>query len=146
VNAFRPAIACATLLLAALPAAAQYEVYFNLRDWAGAAFSETIARQREDARVREALTASYSAYETAYKRAGRDSAPVGPTSWRAESQSPWANAYGTPSATPFATASRPYPQSTVRLCTCYLPADARSWDGGPLSQADIVRRCTAQCN
>jgi hypothetical protein len=75
-------------------------------------------------------------------------AAAGPKSWNPAERSPWANAYGTPA--PLAPVSpriallgvwRP-----VRLCSCYLPADARSWDGGPLTEADVARMCRAQCN
>lgn len=70
----------------------------------------------------------------------------GPRSWDADEQNPWANTYGTPSANRWrATTVQPYYSEIVRMCSCYLPADARSWDGGPLTQADITRRCHAQC-
>lgn len=76
-----------------------------------------------------------------------DTPPSGPRSWNPVDQNPWANAYGTPSGSfpsmsvrADAGAWRP-----VRLCACYLPVDARSWDGGPLTDADISRLCRAQC-
>jgi hypothetical protein len=70
----------------------------------------------------------------------------GPRSWDAHDQNPWANTYGTPSGSRWRAApDQPYSSGIVRMCSCYLPADARSWDGGPLTQADITRLCRAQC-
>ena len=79
----------------------------------------------------------------------RTEAPAsGVRSWNPADQNPWANAYGTPSAS--------YPPNSVRLeagvwrpvrlCACYLPVETRSWDGGPLTAADVARLCKAQCN
>jgi len=66
--------------------------------------------------------------------------------WDAHNENPWANTYGTPSGSRWrATTVRPYYLGIVRMCSCYLPADARSWDGGPLTEADITRLCRAQC-
>lgn len=70
----------------------------------------------------------------------------GPRTWNPSEQNPWANAYGTPSEAPAqATSLRPRARYAIPVCTCYLPADARSWDGGPLTDADIARLCRAQC-
>ncbi len=142
----RRLLALASLATASFAASAQVEMFFYPRDGALAAFTEAIQRQREDASVREALTRRYGDFQTAYKRGYGAPEPVGPTSWRAESQSPWANAYGTPSSGVYgATTMRTYPTVTARYCACYIPADAKSWDGGPLTEADIARRCKQQC-
>jgi hypothetical protein len=70
----------------------------------------------------------------------------GARTWVAENENPWANTYGTPSSSRWrVTRAQPYSSGIVRMCSCYLPADARSWDGGPLTQADITRLCRAQC-
>jgi len=69
----------------------------------------------------------------------------GPRSWDPSEQNPWANTYGTPSESRWQTTPRAYGRSAMRMCSCYLPADARSWDGGPLTDADISRLCRAQC-
>jgi hypothetical protein len=70
----------------------------------------------------------------------------GPRSWDAHEQNPWANTFGTPSGSRWrATTAQPFSSGIVRMCSCYLPADARSWDGGPLTDADITRLCRAQC-
>ena len=92
-------------------------------------------------------TAPVLSHRTAFKRPSFDPGPVGPTSWRAQNENPWANAYGTPSspASKYSTVSRVTASTTYHVCTCYIPADARSWDGGPLTQADVARRCQAQC-
>ncbi len=70
----------------------------------------------------------------------------GPRTWRPLDQNPWANTFGTPSSA--RPAWRPARESAgiVRLCACYLPDDLRSWDGGPLTAADVARLCRAQCN
>lgn len=73
-------------------------------------------------------------------------APRGPRSWDPQDQNPWANTYGTPSEGPWRSVPlSPGGRDVVRMCSCYLPADARSWDGGPLTDADIARLCRAQC-
>jgi hypothetical protein len=73
-------------------------------------------------------------------------APSGPRTWNPGEQNPWANTYGTPAEAPArATSLRPGVRYAIPVCTCYLPADARSWDGGPLTDADIARLCRAQC-
>ncbi|MBL0140991.1 MAG: hypothetical protein IPP91_02730 [Betaproteobacteria bacterium] len=72
---------------------------------------------------------------------------TGPRTWVARDENPWANTYGTPMSSAWrVTTTVPRWTGIVRLCSCYLPADARSWDGGPLTQADVVRLCNAQCN
>ncbi|MCM2328685.1 MAG: hypothetical protein NDI88_12415 [Lysobacter sp.] len=73
-------------------------------------------------------------------------AASGPRTWNPSEQNPWANTYGTPAeAPPRAARLRPGARYAIPVCTCYLPADARSWDGGPLTDADIARLCRAQC-
>jgi hypothetical protein len=73
-------------------------------------------------------------------------AAPGPRTWKPGDQNPWANAYGTPAEAPArGTSLRTGARYAIPVCTCYLPADARSWDGGPLTDADIVRLCRAQC-
>lgn len=70
----------------------------------------------------------------------------GPRTWNPRDQNPWANTYGTPMSSGWSeTIVRPRSSRAVRLCSCYLSADARSWDGGPLTDADIARLCRAQC-
>jgi hypothetical protein len=73
-------------------------------------------------------------------------APRGPRSWEPRDQNPWANTYGTPAENPWRGVTvGPSGRGAVRMCSCYLPTDARSWDGGPLTDADIARLCRAQC-
>ena len=69
----------------------------------------------------------------------------GPSSWEPSEQNPWANTYGTPTESLWQTAPRTYGRSAMRMCSCYLPADARSWAGGPLTDAAISRLGRAQC-
>ena len=70
----------------------------------------------------------------------------GPRTWNPQDQNPWANTFGTPAESRArATPLRPRGAPVLRLCSCYLPSDARSWDGGPLTDADIARLCRAQC-
>ena len=42
-----------------------------------------------------------------------------------------------------------YPSSAsnrgVRKCTCYLPENIRGWNGGPLTQGEIMELCWRQC-
>lgn len=33
----------------------------------------------------------------------------------------------------------------VRVCACYLPENLRSWNGGPLSEQEILSLCMRQC-
>ncbi len=77
----------------------------------------------------------------------QESPATGPRSWNPGDQNPWANAYGTPAASypPLSVRANAGLWRPVRLCACYLPVDARSWDGGPLTEADIGRLCRAQC-
>lgn len=71
---------------------------------------------------------------------------TGPRTWVADDENPWANTFGTPSTSRWrSTNLRHYGVGVVRVCSCYLPADARSWDGGPLTAADVSRMCHAQC-
>jgi hypothetical protein len=81
--------------------------------------------------------------------AKRTEAPAnGARSWNPADQNPWANAYGTPSASypPHSVRFDAGAWRPVRLCACYLPVETRSWDGGPLTAADVARLCRAQCN
>ena len=80
--------------------------------------------------------------------AARPAAPAtqGPRTWNPGEQNPWANTYGTPAeAQGRATGQRLRSRYAIPVCSCYLPSDARSWDGGPLTDADIARLCRAQC-
>jgi hypothetical protein len=139
------AFLAATLALgAALPVAAQYDGYGYSFGYSGANFAEQLRHERERAEWR-AVVALLADFRTAYRRPAIDTHASGPTSWRAQNENPWANAYGTPSSSGYSASTRALSGSTVKMCTCYLPSDARSWDGGPLSPADIARRCQAQC-
>ena len=70
----------------------------------------------------------------------------GPRTWDPSDQNPWANTFGTPTENRWPTTTiSPWRSGAVRMCSCYLPTDARSWDGGPLTSADIARLCRAQC-
>jgi hypothetical protein len=137
-------LAASLALGAALPALAQYDSYGYRYGYSGANLAEQLRYEREIAEWR-AVAALLSDFRTAYKRPAYDSSASGPTSWRAQNENPWANAYGTPSSSGYAASTRALPGSAVKMCSCYLPSDARSWDGGPLTQADIARRCQAQC-
>lgn len=71
---------------------------------------------------------------------------TGPRTWDPRNENPWANTYGTPAPSYGRKAwDRASSPGIVKFCACYLPADARSWDGGPLTEADIARLCRAQC-
>lgn len=117
---------------AAQPVSAQY-----YGDYANAWLGERLCQDRPA-----------SSWRQAYARPSRhhDGASSGPRSWNAYDENPWANTYGTPATGAWrATTTRPADGRVVRVCSCYLSADARSWDGGPLTSADITRLCTAQC-
>lgn len=106
-------------------------------DYANAMLGEHMRRDRSHADWRD-LVARPSRY--AGTRA------PGPKSWTANDENPWANTYGTPQASNWRTTTlQPWSSGIVRMCSCYLPAEARSWDGGPLTEADITRLCRAQC-
>ncbi len=139
-------LAAAIGLAAAVPAAAQYDSYGYTYGYSGYSLAEQLRRERELAEWR-VVAALLSDFRTAYKRPAYEPAPPGPTSWRAQNENPWANAYGTPSsqAPKYSTVSRVTANTSINVCTCYIPSDARSWDGGPLTQADIARRCESQC-
>jgi hypothetical protein len=141
-------LAASLALGAVLPAAAQYDAD-NFRNGYGrevgnSLFSEQLRREREVAEWR-AVAALLGEWRTAFRHRALEPAPAGPTSWRAQNENPWANAYGTPSSSGYGASVRTLPGTSVKMCTCYLPSDARSWDGGPFTQADIARRCQAQC-
>jgi len=75
-----------------------------------------------------------------------DTSSSGARTWVAENENPWANTYGTPSTSRWrVTKVQPYYRGVVRVCSCYLSTEARSWDGGPLTEGDIARLCRAQC-
>lgn len=138
-------LAAALGSVVAAPSSAQYDSdSYRYGYYSGAALGEQLRRERELAEWR-AVAAVLSDFRRAYKRPAAESSSPGPTSWRAQNENPWANAYGTPSSSGYSPSVRTLPGSSARLCTCYLPADARSWDGGPLTPADIARRCQAQC-
>ena len=135
-------------LALALPSAAQYDSFGYTYGHSNGLFAEQLRRERERAEWR--LVASLlSDYRTAFRRPSFDPAPAGPTSWHAQNENPWANAYGTPSshASRHSTVSRVTATTTTTysVCTCYIPADARAWDGGPLTEIEIARRCRTQC-
>jgi hypothetical protein len=117
---------------------------------AGAAFADYYGNAYSGAWLGEQLRYDRpSAYWTdMVSRPPRHVEPAsrGPRTWDARDQNPWANTYGTPAEEPArATSLRPGARYAIPVCTCYLPADARSWDGGPLTDADIARLCRAQC-
>ena len=132
---------CAVLLAlaaASLPAAADY-----WGDYAGAWLGPRNPERWTDLVARPARPAAYPS--------------GGPRTWDAYEQNPWANTYGTPSSNPLREPlyrprhSYSYPSSysysgLTPMCACYLPSDARSWDGGPLTSAEIARLCRSQCN
>jgi hypothetical protein len=137
-------LAASLALGAALPVLAQYDSYGFRYGYSASNLSEQLRYERELAEWR-AVAALLSDFRTAYKRPTYDPGSTGPTSWRAQNENPWANAYGTPSSTGHFASTRTWPAPAVKVCSCYLPSDARSWDGGPLTQAEIARRCQAQC-
>ena len=103
-----------------------------------------------NAQLGESLRASRSAsfWTDMLARPSRngEASPSGARTWVAENENPWANTYGTPAPSRWrVTRAPPYYPGVVRMCSCYLPADARSWDGGPLTAADVTRLCRAQC-
>lgn len=125
------------LLAATLPAAADYpkdyaDDYAN--NWLGDRLRrDNPERAWSDLVARPARPAEYPS--------------SGPRTWDARDENPWANTYGKPMSNRWrAPAVQPRSPSIVRICSCYLPADARSWDGGPLTVADITRLCRAQCS
>lgn len=123
------AVAC---LVAGVPAFADYR-----SDYAEAWLGERLRHDRPE-RFWSDLIARPA------KRA--EPAAGGPRTWNPHDESPWANTYGTPMSRAWSdTVVRPRSSGVVRLCSCYLSADARSWDGGPLTDADIARLCRAQC-
>jgi hypothetical protein len=119
--------------------------------WPGAAFpGDDYASALLGERLRGDL---YSANRTlpAERKVPRKTEPgvSVPRSWSPADQNPWANAYGVPSESMSRRPSVVVEASVwrpVRLCACYLPVETRSWDGGPLTDADIARLCRAQCN
>jgi hypothetical protein len=124
--------AALALLAASAPAAADL-----WGDYANAWLGERLRRDNPDRFWTDLVARPARAVEPASD---------GPRSWAAQDENPWANTYGTPAGNrkPAMTA-RPHWSGSVRMCSCYLPADARSWDGGPLTEADIARACRAQC-
>lgn len=138
-------LAAALGLAVAGPAAAQYGYDPHAFGYAQERFAEQLRHERQLSEWR-VVAAILSDFRTAFRRPGFEpEGPAGPVSWRASNENPWANAYGTPSSSGPAATSRSLPGTGVKMCSCYLPADARSWDGGPLTPADIARRCRAQC-
>lgn len=132
-------------LVAGAPAAAQHGYDPYAFGYAQERFGEQLRQERQLSEWR-AVSAILSEFRTGFRRPGFEpDAPAGPASWRASNENPWANAYGTPSSSGLSATARTLPGTGVKLCSCYLPADARSWDGGPLTAADIARRCRAQC-
>jgi len=130
--ASRIAAAAAVLLAAGTPALAG-----GSRDYANAWLGEQLRREIRETFWRD-LVARPSRHE--------QSPAPGPRSWQAHDQNPWANTYGTPENNRWrSTVLGSRSPGIVRMCSCYLSADARSWDGGPLTEADITRMCRAQC-
>ena len=124
--------AAIVLLAASASAAADYR-----GDYANAWLGERLSRGRHD---------PYWTDLIARPGLRAENSSGGPRTWVPHDQSPWANAYGTPMSNAWrSTSALPHSARAVRLCACYLPADALSWDGGPLTEADIARLCRAQC-
>ncbi len=94
---------------------------------------------------------SYWAWRaTVYERRSAkraEPATPGVKTWNPQDENPWANAYGKPMSVTGPTYSRNVPRQfgNAGLCACYLPADTKSWDGGPLTAADVSRLCKVQC-
>lgn len=129
---------------AATSACAQYDSFGYVYGYSTpSSVAEQLRREREMSEWRLVITSRLE-FRTAFKRPSFEPAPVGPTTWRAQNENPWANAYGTPSTQGFASSGVQRHQQGA--CACYIPSDAKSWDGGPLTQADIARRCAQQCN
>ena len=125
-------VAAVALAMASFPSRADY-----WGDYANAQMGES---------YRYSLSGSFWTDMVARPARTGESSTSGARSWVAENENPWANTYGTPSASRWrVTRTRPYSSGIVRMCSCYLATDARSWDGGPLTEADITRLCRAQC-
>lgn len=126
------AFAALALLAACSPAAADY-----WDDYASAWLGDRLRRDNPD---------HFWSDLVARPERSVEQTSSGPRSWAAQDENPWANTYGTPMSNRWRAATvRPNWSGSVRMCSCYLSADARSWDGGPLTQADITRLCRAQC-
>lgn len=124
--------AAAACVAAGLPAAADYR-----GEYADAWLGESLRHARRDVYWGDLVSRPPRLVERA---------PAGARTWVAREENPWANAYGTPSSRPWTATSRiPRSAGAVRLCSCYLADDLRSWDGGPLTDADIARLCRTQC-
>ncbi len=127
-------LALAAAILASGAAGASADAW---GDYANARLGEALRRSDAERQWRDLVARPYRHAERLAS---------GPRSWDASQENPWANTFGTPPASRWrSTPAPPGFSGVVRLCTCYLPADARSWDGGPLTEADIARRCRAQC-
>lgn len=134
VSAVKPfaRLAFAACLAAGLPAAADYR-----SDYADAWLGESLRRVRPESSWGDLVSRPAKPFERG---------PAGPKSWNPREENPWANTYGTPASRPWAgTTLRPRSPGAVRLCSCYLSSDLRSWDGGALTSADVARLCRAQC-
>jgi len=123
------ALAC---LAASMPAAADYR-----SDYVEAWLGERLRHDRPQSYWSDLVSRPS-------KRAERGAS--GPSTWNPLDENPWANTYGTPMSNRWSdTIVRPLSSGVVRLCSCYLDANARSWDGAELTNADIARLCRAQC-
>lgn len=127
-----------------LPASA-HDYGFGYSYGYGSYYTESYLRER----LRQDNT-YWSWRSTIYERrqSGRaEPATPGVKTWNAQDENPWANAYGKPMSVTGPTYTRAVPRQygNASLCACYLPADAKSWDGGPLTAADVSRMCKVQC-
>lgn len=96
--------------------------------------------------LRASRSASFWTDMVARPSRNGEASTSGARTWVAENENPWANTYGTPAQSRWRVTRTPrYYTGIVRVCSCYLPSEARSWDGGPLTEADIARLCRAQC-
>lgn len=121
------AIAC-FLLAGAISAASTGALAQSKED----AFTDAIRRANPENALRD-----YYAERELRERVYRETYFSGQS---AASTSVFVNTYGSRSR---------YPTSGslegARKCTCYLPENLRGWNGGPLTQGEIVELCWRQC-
>jgi hypothetical protein len=125
------------LVAAALPAAGSAFAGDYWSDYANAWLGDQLRRERPDRFWSDLVVRRPKSF---------DQPADGARTWVPRDENPWANAFGKPAESAWRVTTLPPPgREIMRVCSCYLPADARSWDGGPLTEADIARLCSAQC-